>query len=137
MLLETSSIWWSHVENSTLLIGSLIERGGLTTISVDTVFVPRQLILKFISWTKSGVVGLWSRIWVIMFFFLGKDSSFSVLATEFSKCKGNCIYFTDENDIGVFYFENQKTGKIVDFQDRCHLFWPPPSWLSSKSSSKC
>ncbi|KAK4539464.1 hypothetical protein RGQ29_031912 [Quercus rubra] len=70
-------------------------------------------------------------------FFLGKDSSFSVSATEFSGCKGNCIYFTDENDIGVFYFENQKTGKIVDFQDRCHLFWPPPSWLSSKSSSKC
>ena len=58
-------------------------------------------------------------------FFLGKDSSFSVSATEFSGCKGNCIYFTDENDIGVFYFENQKTGKIVDFQDRCHLFWPP------------
>ena len=69
-------------------------------------------------------------------FFLGKDSSFSVSATEFSGCKGNCVYFTDENDIGVFYFENQKTGKIVDFQDRCHLFWPPPSWLSSKSSSK-
>ncbi|KAM3709917.1 hypothetical protein ACJW31_02G210700 [Castanea mollissima] len=68
---------------------------------------------------------------------LGKDSSFSVSATEFSGCKGNCIYFTDENDIGVFYFENQKTGKIVDFPDQCHLFWPPPSWLSSKSSSKC
>ena len=57
------------MENSTLLIGSLIEGGGLTTISVDTVFVLRQLILKFISWTKSGVVGLWSRIWVIKFFF--------------------------------------------------------------------
>ena len=84
----------------------------------------------------------WGR-WVMVknlgdrVFFLGKDSSFSVLATEFSKCKGNCIYFTDENDIGVFYFENQKTGKIVDFEDRCHLFWPLPSWLSSKSSSKC
>ena len=59
------------MENSKLLIGSLIEGGGLTTISVDTVFVLRQLILKFISWTKSGVVGLWSRIWVIMFFFFG------------------------------------------------------------------
>ncbi|XP_050241620.1 putative F-box protein At1g65770 isoform X2 [Quercus robur] len=70
-------------------------------------------------------------------FFLGKDSSFSVSATEFSGCKGNCVYFTDENDIGVFYFENQKIGRIVDFQDRCHLIWPPPSWLSSKSSSKC
>ncbi|KAM3757735.1 hypothetical protein ACB098_02G212000 [Castanea mollissima] len=69
-------------------------------------------------------------------FILGNDCSFSVSATEFSGCKGNSIYFTDENDIGVFYFENQKIGKIVDFQDQYHLFWPPPSWLSSKSSSK-
>lgn len=70
-------------------------------------------------------------------FFLGKDSSFSVSATEFSGCKGNCVYFTDDNDIGVSYLEDQKTGKIVDFQDQCHLIWPPPSLLCSKSSSKC
>ncbi|XP_050241623.1 putative F-box protein At1g65770 [Quercus robur] len=67
-------------------------------------------------------------------FILGKDSSFSVSATEFSGCKGNCIYFTYKDDNGVF---DQKTCKIVDFQDWSHLFRLPPSWLNSKSSSKC
>ena len=67
-------------------------------------------------------------------FFLGKDSSFSVSATEYSGCKGNCIYFTDENGIGVF---DQETDNIVYFQDQCHLFRSPPSWRNSKSSSKC
>ena len=61
-------------------------------------------------------------------FILGKDSSFSVSATEFSGCKGNCIYFTYEDDNGVF---DQNTGEIVDFQDTSHLFRLPPSWLNS------
>jgi len=66
-------------------------------------------------------------------FILGTDSSFFVSTTEFSGCKGNCIYFTDENDIGVFYLENKKTDKIVDFQDQCHLFRPPPRLGSTKN----
>ena len=61
-------------------------------------------------------------------FILGKDSSFSVSATEFSGCKGNCIYFTYEDDNGVF---DLKTGNIVDLQDWSHLFRLPPSWLNS------
>ncbi|KAL4645634.1 hypothetical protein ACB092_02G248400 [Castanea dentata] len=36
-------------------------------------------------------------------FILGNDCSFSVSTTEFSGCKGNCIYFTDEKNISVFY----------------------------------
>ena len=71
-------------------------------------------------------------------FVLGNDCSFSVSAREFSGCEGNCIYFTDKNDIGVFYLENQRIGKKLDFKDRCHIFWPLPSWLSSNlHSSKC
>ena len=61
-------------------------------------------------------------------FILGKDSSFSVSATEFSGCKGNCIYFTYEDDNGVF---DKNTDEIVDFQDSSHLFRPPSSWLNS------
>ena len=61
-------------------------------------------------------------------FVLGKDRSFSVSATKFSGCKGNCIYFTYEDDNGVF---DQNTGEIVDFQDSSHLFRLPPSWLNS------
>ena len=56
-------------------------------------------------------------------FFLGNDCSFSVSATDFSGCKGNCIYFIYEDDNGVF---NRKTGKIVNFQDQCPLFSLPP-----------
>ncbi|XP_065630502.1 uncharacterized protein LOC111995749 [Quercus suber] len=63
-------------------------------------------------------------------------SLWSTLSTEFSGCKGNCIYFTDEKNIGAFYLENQKIDKILDYKAQCHPFWPPPSWLSSKSSSK-
>ncbi|CAB4318263.1 unnamed protein product [Prunus armeniaca] len=33
-------------------------------------------------------------------FFLSIDCCFSVLAAELEGCKGNCIYFTDSNDIG-------------------------------------
>ena len=84
----------------------------------------------------------WGR-WVMVknlgdqVFILGNDCSFSVSATEFSGCKGNCIYFTDEKNIGAFYLGNQKIDKILDYGAQCHPFWPPPSWLSSKSSSKC
>ncbi|XP_050241616.1 putative F-box protein At1g65770 isoform X2 [Quercus robur] len=61
-------------------------------------------------------------------FILGKDSSFSVSASEFSGWKGNCIYLTYEDDKGVFDLE---TGEIVDFQDWSHPFRLPPSWLNS------
>ncbi|KAM3757738.1 hypothetical protein ACB098_02G212300 [Castanea mollissima] len=67
-------------------------------------------------------------------FILGNDCSFSVSAREFSECKGNSIYFTDGNDIGVFYVENQRICMIVDYKDQCPIFCPPPSWLSSKSA---
>ena len=79
--------------------------------------------------------GRWVRVENLgdQVFILGNDCSFSVSATEFSGCKGNCIYFTYEDDNGVF---DQKTGKIVNFQDQCPLFSLPPSLLCSKSSSK-
>jgi len=65
---------------------------------------------------------------------LGNDCSFSVSAREFSECKGNSIYFTDGNDLGVFYVENQRICMIVDYKEQCPIFCPPPSWLSSKSA---
>lgn len=34
-------------------------------------------------------------------FFLAMDCSFSVLAQEVAGCKGNCIYFTDQNDLNL------------------------------------
>lgn len=68
-------------------------------------------------------------------FILGNDCSFSVSGREFARCKGNCIYFTDENDIGVFCLEDRSRGKIIDFPDYSHIFWPPPTWLRPNQCS--
>ncbi|XP_059437902.1 F-box protein SKIP23-like [Corylus avellana] len=68
-------------------------------------------------------------------FFLGNDCSFSVSARRFGGgCKGNCIYFSDENDIGVFYLNDHMIGKIINFPYHPHIFWPPPSWLTAQTS---
>ncbi|XP_030973382.1 putative F-box protein At1g65770 [Quercus lobata] len=111
-------------------------------------FFDRHDLRRYLVCPKTVHIGVykldreWGR-WVMVknlgdqVFILGNDCSFSVSATEFSGCKGNCIYFTDGKNIGAFYLENQKIDKILDYEAQCHPFWPPPSWLSSKSSSKC
>ena len=71
-------------------------------------------------------------------FILGNECSFSVSAREFSECKGNSIYFTDGNDIGVFYVENQRICMIVDYKDQCPIFCPPHLGSAQNlRSSKC
>jgi hypothetical protein len=60
-------------------------------------------------------------------FFLGNDSSLFVSARQFGGCKWNCIYFTDENDIGVFCLEDHNIEKMVNFPDYSHIFWPSQS----------
>ncbi|KAG2695225.1 hypothetical protein I3760_07G005100 [Carya illinoinensis] len=71
-------------------------------------------------------------------FILSNDCSFSVSAREFPACKGNCIYFTDENGFFVFNLGDGSFSKIQCFPDFSHIFRPPPSWLSPNlTSSKC
>lgn len=69
---------------------------------------------------------------------LGNDCCFSVEASEFEGCKGNCIYYTDVNDgefskrntIRVFDLEGRRIGNILGYPGRMGIFNPPPIWLS-------
>ncbi|XP_031287366.1 F-box protein SKIP23-like [Pistacia vera] len=68
--------------------------------------------------------------------FVGENCSFSVPAEEFSGCKGNCIYFSDD-DVICCSSENHPgmNAKVVyldegfAFPDVSGIFWPPPTWL--------
>ncbi|XP_004287753.1 PREDICTED: F-box protein SKIP23-like [Fragaria vesca subsp. vesca] len=76
-------------------------------------------------------------------FFLANDCSFAVSAQELAGYKGNCIYFTDENDVNlalrevtrpesfVFDLENRSIQKLESSQ----IFWPPPIEFGCTSSS--
>ncbi|KAJ8765099.1 hypothetical protein K2173_010582 [Erythroxylum novogranatense] len=82
--------------------------------------------------------------------FLGDDSTFSALASDFSGCKGNCIFFVDNffysmeeypigeddgelvgRDIGVFNLETGCIGPLSNYPEYSKLFWPPPNWVFS------
>lgn len=76
--------------------------------------------------------------------FLGDNCSFSASVSDFSGCKGNCIYFTDayhnlptemegafwDHEIGVFDLDSGIIGPLTSSK----LFWPPPSWVTSTAS---
>ncbi|KAA8546144.1 hypothetical protein F0562_020962 [Nyssa sinensis] len=77
--------------------------------------------------------------------FLGDNCTFSALASDFTGCEGNCIFFTDnffysnrEEDgvlkcrgIGVFDLENGRIDPLANYPGYYNLFWPPPPWVSS------
>ncbi|CAL9027304.1 unnamed protein product [Prunus brigantina] len=72
-------------------------------------------------------------------FFLSVDCCFSLLATELEGCKGNCIYFTDSNDIGLALRQLLRSdGSVFSLEDRSinwlssspvysQMFWPLPA----------
>lgn len=72
-------------------------------------------------------------------FFLSVDCCFSVLAAELEGCKGNCIYFTDSNDIGfalrelirsdgsVFSLEDHSINWLSSSPVYSQMFWPLPA----------
>ncbi|KAH0971022.1 hypothetical protein GBA52_023178 [Prunus armeniaca] len=72
-------------------------------------------------------------------FFLSIDCCFSVLAAELEGCKGNCIYFTDSNDIGfalrglirsdgsVFCLEDHIINWLSSSPVYSQMFWPLPA----------
>ncbi|XP_043713803.1 F-box protein SKIP23 [Telopea speciosissima] len=74
--------------------------------------------------------------------FLGKNSSLSVLASDFSGCRGNCIYFTDDyaeanyegvcgnHDLGIFNLEDGSVELLPCYSHHSLLIWPPPLWVS-------
>lgn len=75
--------------------------------------------------------------------FLGDNCSFSALASDFTGCKGNCIFFTDpledgglkSRGIGVFDMESGSMEPLANYSGYSELFWPPPAWVSSTSTA--
>ncbi|KAF5191357.1 F-box protein skip23 [Thalictrum thalictroides] len=75
--------------------------------------------------------------------FLGGNTSFTIQANEFSGCKPNCIYFTDNfynynrefggHDLGVFSLQD---GSIENFhyQSDDVVVMPPPVWYAPNLS---
>ncbi|OVA10867.1 Protein of unknown function DUF295 [Macleaya cordata] len=73
--------------------------------------------------------------------FLGGNSSLCLLASDFSGCEGNCIYFTDYDskandygkrrihDSGVFNVGDRSIKQLPYCSGFSRLFLPPPIWV--------
>ncbi|KAF9621793.1 hypothetical protein IFM89_028231 [Coptis chinensis] len=71
--------------------------------------------------------------------FLGCNSSFSILGTDFPDCKGNCIYFTDDCkprrellcgfDMGIFNFKEKTMEQLYDEFNTLSLYCAPV-WIT-------
>ncbi|KAJ9172598.1 hypothetical protein P3X46_015815 [Hevea brasiliensis] len=68
-------------------------------------------------------------------FVLGVDCSFSISSTDFLGGKGNCVYFTDDDDVkgkglksdSIFLFrlEDHIIEKVTTLPEYSDVFWPP------------
>ncbi|KAL4377681.1 hypothetical protein GQ457_02G013320 [Hibiscus cannabinus] len=79
--------------------------------------------------------------------FIGQQSNFFVPIKELGGCRGNSIYFIDENrwyndednaligstghGISVFDLVGQRIGKLSSFPGCSDMLWPPPSWFTA------
>jgi hypothetical protein len=76
-------------------------------------------------WGCREVKDLGDRVFILL-----NDCSFSVSAREFPGCEGNCIFFTDEDNIGVFYLSKKNQRFVMDMiDDRCCIFCPPSNLI--------
>lgn len=76
--------------------------------------------------------------------FLGENASLSLLASDFSGCKANCIYYTDDysesnydglwgyHDLGIFNLEDCRIEQLQCYPPRLNSReqWPPPVWIT-------
>lgn len=77
--------------------------------------------------------------------FLGLNLSSSISCGDFPECRGNCIYFTDDNevtidqegtqgvdfDMGIYDLKDGNIESIPGCEGR--NFWPPPIWVMPKT----
>ncbi|KAL5720238.1 hypothetical protein ACHQM5_012920 [Ranunculus cassubicifolius] len=69
--------------------------------------------------------------------FVGSNDSFSVVASEFPECRGNCIYFSDDlkmrhfngHDKGMYSLDDDKIEKICPINSK--YICPRPFWYSA------
>ncbi|PRQ47296.1 hypothetical protein RchiOBHm_Chr2g0098151 [Rosa chinensis] len=95
-----------------------------------------------------GELGRWVEVKSLgdRAFFLAVDCSFSVLAQDLAGYKGNCIYFSNENNVNlalrevtrpqsfVFNLEDHSIQKLGSSPGGSQIFWPPPIELGSTCS---
>ncbi|PRQ36728.1 hypothetical protein RchiOBHm_Chr4g0394811 [Rosa chinensis] len=96
----------------------------------------------------NGELGRWVEVKSLgdRAFFLAMDCCFSVSAQELAGCRGNCIYFSDENNVNLalrevtrpesfmFYLEDHIIQKLRSSPGDSQIFWPPPIELGSTCS---
>ncbi|PRQ55531.1 hypothetical protein RchiOBHm_Chr1g0325601 [Rosa chinensis] len=96
----------------------------------------------------NGELGRWVEVKSLgdRAFFLAMDCCFSVSAQELAGCRGNCIYFSDENNVNLalrevtrpesfmFYLEDHSIQKLRSSPGDSQIFWPPPIELGSTCS---
>ncbi|KAF3440373.1 hypothetical protein FNV43_RR18657 [Rhamnella rubrinervis] len=65
-------------------------------------------------------------------FYLNEDMSFSVSASEFEGCKGNCIYYKNQFDSSLF--TNARVASVFNLEDRSigTYHWPRPLCFSNQ-----
>ncbi|XVF18109.1 hypothetical protein REPUB_Repub10bG0183600 [Reevesia pubescens] len=107
----------------------------------------KAIALKVYKWDKDWgwkeVRSLDDRMLII-----GKQLNFFVPIKELSGCKGNCIYFIDENrpwysdeddaligstghGIAVFNLADGRIRNLSSFSGYSEMFWPPPTWFTA------
>ncbi|KAI3916109.1 hypothetical protein MKW98_004550 [Papaver atlanticum] len=86
---------------------------------------------------------IWKRVYTLgdCMLFLGGNSSFCLLATDFARCEKNCIYFTDYNykvkgngrrlihDSGVFNLEDGSIDPLPYCDASSEFFPSSPIWI--------
>lgn len=96
-----------------------------------------KLVLNGPKWESVGALDGWAL-------FLGENSSMAFCADDFSGCKGDCIYFTDDysewnydgangnHDLGIYDLENGCVEGLSCYPDTlCNVRrWPPPIWFT-------
>ncbi|KDP43719.1 hypothetical protein JCGZ_22346 [Jatropha curcas] len=80
-------------------------------------------------------------------FVLGVDCNFSISCSDFAGGKGNCIYFTeDDNYLGrglsndcirVFRLEDHSIEKIGALPEYSEVFWPPDTGSEGTNLAQC
>ncbi|KAF6160122.1 hypothetical protein GIB67_021419 [Kingdonia uniflora] len=104
-------------------------------VYVTVGFLIYKLSSNFSEWIQIGSLG--DRL-----LFLGRNSSFSLSASNFQGCEGNCVYFTDDysepyeggvrgnNDFGLFHVGDNSIEPFPCYTEISQFIWPSPIFLT-------
>ncbi|KAF8013415.1 hypothetical protein BT93_I1308 [Corymbia citriodora subsp. variegata] len=109
-------------------------------------FLMRERTVRFKVYKLHGEGKVWNEAKDLgdRVLFLGDDCTFSASAADLKACKGNCIFFADNwelegvksPEIGVYDMDSGSIGPLEDYAGYLELFWPPPNWIASRTSSE-